>query len=101
MTAATLLLLALCLAALIAALGPFTVRAWRARAPHRVICPETGRAVLVALDPLDAAFHDRLGTPELRLKSCSRWPAHAGCGQECLVQLGRARLALGSRSGRQ
>jgi hypothetical protein len=28
-----------------------------------------------------------LGPLDLRLKACARWPARAGCGQECVGQL--------------
>jgi len=87
MNVTALLLIVLALCTLVVALGPFALQAWRARTPRRVVCPETGKPAAIAMDPFDAAFHHRLGTPELRLKRCSRWPARADCGQGCLVGL--------------
>ena len=46
-----------------------------------VTCPENGRHVGVRVDILRSA------TGTLQLKACSRWPAMAGCGQECLSQI--------------
>ena len=69
-------------------LGP-AWRAWRRfRDPRVVTCPETGRAAEVAVDAGFAAAIAASGdVSELRLATCSRWPAHHRCGQECLAQI--------------
>lgn len=63
----------------------------RAIAPYRgskiVTCPETEKPVIVEVDSLHAAITTALGSPELRLASCSRWPIREDCGQECLARL--------------
>jgi hypothetical protein len=80
----------LAVAALAVALYPL-VRSWaRARGPRQVTCPQTGLPVAVEVDPVDAAFHAVLGTRELHLRSCTRWPEKAGCGQECLAEIAAA-----------
>jgi hypothetical protein len=53
-------------------------------APRAVICPETHRPVGVTIDATHAAATGLRGTPEFRLTDCTRWPARADCGQECL-----------------
>ncbi len=57
------------------------------RSPWVVRCPETGAATPVELDAGRVARSAWLGPLDLRLKSCARWPASAGCGRECLGQL--------------
>ncbi len=57
------------------------------RSPRVVTCPETGRATPVAVDATRVARSAWLGPLDLRLKACARWPARAGCGQECVGQL--------------
>jgi hypothetical protein len=90
MEALALSLLVLAAAALAVALYPL-VQFWlRARGQRVVTCPETGQPVAVELDPADAAFHHVLGTREMHLRSCTRWPEKAGCGQECLAEIAAA-----------
>lgn len=60
-------------------------RAYRRR--RVVTCPETGHATGVHVDAARAARSAWMGPLDLRLKSCTRWPERAGCGQECLSQL--------------
>ena len=66
-------------------------RALRAYLRYRgkgvVICPETRRPVAVEVDAALAAWAATEGAVDLRLKSCSRWPERAGCGQECVRQI--------------
>src|SRR3974377_745391 len=55
---------------------------------RRVItCPENSQPAGVRVDAARAALTGVLREPELRLSECSRWPEHAGCGQEGLRQI--------------
>ena len=54
----------------------------RYRGERVITCPENRRPAGVALGAGRAAV---LGS--FRLSACSRWPEHAGCGQECLAQI--------------
>lgn len=62
-----------------------TWRAYRRRCV--VTCPETGAATGVHVDAARAARSAWFGPLDLRLKSCTRWPERADCGQECTSQL--------------
>jgi hypothetical protein len=57
------------------------------RGTRVITCPETRAAAAVEVDARHAAAAATLGTPGLRLTSCSRWPERQGCGQECLKQV--------------
>jgi hypothetical protein len=58
------------------------------RGTRVITCPENGYAAAVKVDALHAAHWDAIsGAPDLHLRSCSRWPEKAGCGQECLAQI--------------
>lgn len=52
-----------------------------------VTCPETNVGELVEVDRRHQLLTLARGIKETRLKSCSRWPARADCGQECLAQI--------------
>ena len=52
------------------------------RGKRLVTCPENSEPAAVNVDALRATF-----SPELRLKSCSRWPERAECDQRCLTQI--------------
>jgi hypothetical protein len=58
----------------------------RYSAPRAVTCPETKRQVGVTIDATHAAATGLRGTPQFRLSDCTRWPARAKCGQECLPE---------------
>jgi len=58
----------------------------RYSAPRAVTCPETRQQVGVTIDATHAATTSLRGAPEFRLSDCSRWPARARCGQECLPE---------------
>src|SRR5262245_55431598 len=69
----------------------FGVRALlRFRGTRVVACPETESPAAVRTDALHAAASAAVGTPALRLASCSRWPERRACGQPCLSQLEEA-----------
>jgi hypothetical protein len=55
---------------------------FRYRGERVITCPENRHPAGVALEAGRAAV---LGS--FRLSACSRWPEHAGCGQECLAQV--------------
>lgn len=65
------------------------LRTWLTYRGARVItCPENLQPAAVAIDATRAArWYAVAGETDLRLKSCSRWPEMAGCGQECLSQI--------------
>lgn len=55
-------------------------------APRAVTCPETHQQVGVTIDARHAAATGLCGPPDFRLSDCTRWPARAECGQECLPE---------------
>jgi hypothetical protein len=57
------------------------------RGKRVIICPETRKPAAVVVQAARAAFTAARGEPELRLKSCTRWPERQDCGQECLLQV--------------
>lgn len=57
------------------------------RGKRVVTCPETSQPAAVEVDARFAATSAVLGEPIVRLKTCSRWPEHKDCGQECLEQI--------------
>jgi hypothetical protein len=59
----------------------------RYRGKRTVRCPETGEPATVEVDALHASLTDIVGSPDIRLESCSRWPMKSQCGQECLANL--------------
>jgi hypothetical protein len=63
-----------------------------------VTCPENGAPVAVKLHAMRAAATQLTGNPDLRLRSCSRWPERGDCGQECLSQIKAAPRACTVRS---
>lgn len=67
---------------------PFGARAYLKYRGERVItCPETLKPAAVKVDATHAALTGAISHPDLRLKSCSRWPEREDCGQECLLQV--------------
>jgi hypothetical protein len=64
------------------------VRAYsRYRGIRIVTCPETGRPAIVEVDALHASLTSTVGSPDIRLENCWRWPLKEQCGQECLANL--------------
>jgi hypothetical protein len=61
---------------------------WKYRGRRVVTCPENQNPAGVTLDARHAMATALGKPPQLRLESCSRWPEKAGCGQECLSQIG-------------
>src|SRR5512133_765570 len=58
------------------------------RGARVITCPENLEPAAVHVDALRAAHWAAVsGDPVLRLKSCSRWPERADCGQDCLSQV--------------
>ena len=65
-----------------------TLPTWRALRGKRLVeCPETHAAVAVDVDARRAALGHLLGEKGFELRTCTRWPERAGCGQECLSQI--------------
>lgn len=54
------------------------------RQPRVIVCPEAGRAAMVAVDTHHATATAVLGRLHLRVASCSLWPARSSCKQVCL-----------------
>lgn len=59
----------------------------RYRGKRVVTCPEARKPAAVEVDAGHAALTAAISHPDLRLKSCSRWPEREDCGQECLLQV--------------
>lgn len=59
----------------------------RYRGTKIVTCPETGRPAIVEMDALHASMTSTVGSPDIRLENCWRWPLNEQCGQECLTDL--------------
>jgi len=57
------------------------------RGERLITCPENHKAAAVRVAAGKAALEATLGTEQLRLSACSRWPEMQGCGQECLAQI--------------
>ena len=67
---------------------PKVTRAYVKYRGKRVItCPETRKPAGVEVDATRAALTAAIAYPDLKLKSCSRWPERQDCGQECLLQV--------------
>ncbi len=60
------------------------------RGTRVVTCPENHHKAGVELDARTAALSGVLHAPELRLRSCTRWPEKQDCGRECLRQIAEA-----------
>jgi hypothetical protein len=77
------------LVALLAAMAYPLVHTWlRYRGTRIVRCPRTGATAAIDLDaPHAAASHASMGYPMLRVRTCSIWPRHRDCDQECLAQM--------------
>jgi hypothetical protein len=64
------------------------VKTWlKFRGTRVITCPENSQPAAVKVDATHAGVTAGVDAPELRLKSCTRWPERAGCGQECLKQI--------------
>lgn len=67
---------------------PFVVVTFlRYRGQRLITCPETRQPAAIKVDAAHAALTAAAKNPDLRLKSCSRWPERDDCGQECLLQV--------------
>jgi hypothetical protein len=77
------------LVALLAAVAYPLVHTWlRYRGTRIVRCPQTGGTAAIDLDArYAAASHASMGYPMLRVGTCSIWPRHQDCDQECLAQI--------------
>jgi hypothetical protein len=60
------------------------------RGQRLVSCPENHRPAAVRVAAGEAALKTMVGTQQLRLSTCSRWPEREACGQECLAQIEEA-----------
>lgn len=54
--------------------------------PRPVTCPENHQQVAVTIDTSHAVLSRFRDRPSYRLSDCTRWPARARCGQECLSE---------------
>lgn len=67
---------------------PYAAGAYlRYRGKRVITCPETRKPAAVEVDARHAALTAAISHPDLRLRSCSRWPEREDCGQECLLQV--------------
>ncbi len=51
-----------------------------------VECPENHKPAVVGIDVRHAAATVMDGSPEMRLRDCTRWPERARCNQACMSQ---------------
>ncbi len=86
---ATILLLSLLTAGIVGVGVWRALRVWRRFHGVRLVtCPATGRPEAIEIDARRAAFTSLVeDEPTRQLASCSRWPAHGACKQECLPQV--------------
>ena len=57
------------------------------RGKRVITCPQCGQAAAVDVAAGRVALTAVFSRPALRLRGCSRWPEHRGCGRECLKQI--------------
>jgi hypothetical protein len=60
------------------------------RGKRLVSCPETHQPAAVRVAAGKAALEATIGSEQLRLSECSRWPERDACGQGCLAQIQEA-----------
>jgi hypothetical protein len=60
------------------------------RGNRLVSCPENHLPAAVRVAAGQAAAEAVVGSPQLRLRACSRWPERQDCPQECLAQIEEA-----------
>jgi len=61
------------------------VRMFRGR--QNVVCPETNESAVIEMDARHAAVTSLIGSPRLRLETCSLWTTRRDCGGQCLAQI--------------
>jgi hypothetical protein len=82
------LILAIAALGLLYVVVPVVAGAYRRfRGKKLPTCPATHAIAAVELDARHAALTAALGAADLRVKTCSRWPEHRKCGQECVREL--------------
>ena len=64
------------------------------RGKRLVSCPETHQPAAVCVAAGKAVLEATVGTRQLRLSECSRWPGRQDCPQGCLAQIEEARKGL-------
>jgi hypothetical protein len=57
------------------------------RGTRLVTCPESHKPAVVEVAARSMGIQAILDEPCLRVITCSRWPMHGGCGQDCLRQI--------------
>jgi hypothetical protein len=57
------------------------------RGKRLVSCPETHQPAAVSVAAGKAALNAAIGTGQIGLSACSRWPEKKDCGQDCLSQV--------------
>ncbi len=88
MDKAMLLVAAILIVTFLCVVSIYAVRTFISfRGKRLVTCPETNKVVAVDVDATHAALTIGRGVPDLRLATCTRWPARHDCGQECLTQI--------------
>lgn len=57
------------------------------RGRRTVTCPDDGSVAQVEVDRKYALQAAMQGKEQMRVQTCSHWPGHGACGQECLIQV--------------
>ena len=60
---------------------------FRNRGRRQVVCPNDHQRAEVEVDPKFALKEAMRGREESRVQTCTHWPEHGECGQECLAQV--------------
>lgn len=60
---------------------------FRFRGKKEITCPETDKPAEVEVDARRAATSAIYGRPKIELTSCSEWPEHKDCDQNCAKQI--------------
>ena len=58
---------------------------FKLRGTQLLVCPETGKLVLVEVEAGRMAMEAAVDEPYFQVKKCSRWPICKDCGQDCLT----------------
>ncbi len=84
-------LVLLLVAAIVLGAGVYAFIAYRTWARFRgtrvVVCPENHQTAAVEVDAGQAAVSAVMGSPDLHLQACSRWPEREGCDEACVAQI--------------
>jgi len=59
---------------------------YRLRGRHAVVCPGDRKRAIIRFRTTHGAVTSALNDPELKIRTCSRWPKKSGCDEACVRQ---------------